>query len=336
MRALQKISSDPWDLQISEVKTPHLSDGEVLLRPQAVGVCGSDVHAARSDEGYEWLQPPLTLGHEVAGFISAAAPGLEPLVGRRAVVIAIDGCGQCPTCKRGDTNFCVARDCIGIHTDGGLAEYLAIQATRLFLLPEDSELSPTLAALIEPAAIALQAISRLEIDVAGSPLGVSGPGAIGLFSGLALLDAGAAVHMYGPPEGAEARMAFAKRLGMNIGRSEDSFVAEGWVEASGSAAALDAALQRLQLRSSIVVPAMFPNISGVDMNKIVRKGLNLHGTYGYVHANYEAAHQLIEKYQDKLSEMITIFQFEDSIEAIRRTSNAGLIKAVIVQKVKQH
>ncbi|WP_411730481.1 zinc-dependent alcohol dehydrogenase [Paeniglutamicibacter sp.] len=334
MFALQKVSSAPWDLRISDVQTPQLADGEVLLQPQAVGICGSDVHAARSDEGYEWLRPPLILGHEVTGLIAAAAPGLESLIGRRAVVIAIDGCGECSICRQGDTNYCEARDCIGIHADGGLAEYLAIPAIRLFLLPRDSELDPVLAALIEPAAIALQAISRLEMELAGAPIGVSGPGAIGLFSGLALLDAGASVHMYGPAEGAESRVAFAKRLGMHVGQQDDSFAAVGWVEASGSAAALNAALQRLGLHSKIVVPAMFPNLTGVNMNLIVRKGLSFHGTYGYVRSDYEAAHRLIQKYQGQLKEMITIFPFEDSIDAIERTSRAELIKAVILKDVK--
>lgn len=330
MFALQKVSSEPWDLQISEVKTPQLAAGEVLLQSQAIGVCGSDVHAARSDEGYEWLRPPLVLGHEVTGQIAATASGLESLIGRRAVVIAIDGCGDCPICRRGETNYCEGRDCIGIHADGGLAEFLAIPASRLYLLPEDSDLAPVLAALIEPAAIALQAISRLEMELSGAPIGVSGPGAIGLLSGLALLEEGASVHMYGPAEGAETRIAFAQRLGMQIGRQDDPFAAVGWVEASGSESALNAALQRLGLRSQIVVPAMFRNLTGVNMNLIVRRGMRLHGTYGYVRTDYEAAHRLIHKYRDQLQEMITIFRFEDSIEAIKRTSRAELIKAVIV------
>lgn len=334
MFALQKVSSEPWDLQISEVKTPQLAAGEVLLQSQAIGICGSDVHAARSDEGYEWLRPPLILGHEVTGLIAATASGLESLIGRRAVVIAIDGCGDCPICRRGDTHYCESRDCIGIHADGGLAEFLAIPASRLYLLPEDSDLDPVLAALIEPAAIALQAISRLEMELSGAPIGVSGPGAIGLFSGLALMEAGASVHMYGPAEGAATRIAFAQRLGMQIGRQDDDFAAVGWVEASGSEAALNAALQRLGLRSQIVVPAMFRNLTGVNMNLIVRRGLRFHGTYGYVRSDYEAAHRLIQKHKDQLREMITIFRFEDSIAAIERTSRAELIKAVIVLPAK--
>lgn len=336
MFALQKRSSTAWDLSVAEVQVPRLGAGEVLLQPQAVGLCGSDVHAARSDEGYEWLQPPLTLGHEVTGVIVEATPEHCDLIGRRAVVIAIDGCGTCEVCKSGATNYCVTRNCIGIHTDGGLARYLAIAASRLYLIPDDCGLEPSLAALIEPAAIAIQATKRLGLEFLGTSVGVSGPGAIGLFSGLALLDAGAEVFMYGPPEGAESRVAFAAELGMQIGSVDDGFAADAWVEASGSSSALNAGLERLKLRAKIVVPAMFPNISGVAMNQIVRKGLTLLGTYGYVHEDYEAAHQLIHNHQHELSRMITVFGFNDAVEALQRTSRAELIKAVVVQKENQN
>lgn len=332
MFALRKESNNAWDLQITEVDVPDLRPGEVLLESQAIGLCGSDVHAARSDEGYEWLKPPLVLGHEVTGSIVKTSGGNTHLVGRRAAVIAIDGCRNCEICEGGNTNYCSTRNCVGIHSDGGLATYLRIEADRLYILPQDCALEPTLAALLEPAAIAIQAVSRLEMDLQGKSVGVSGPGAIGIFSGLVLLRAGARVQMYGPAQGAESRMSFAKEVGMQIGGLGDECTVDAWVEASGAPAALNSALERLRLNARIVVPAMFPNISGITMTHIVRKGLTLSGTYGYVRADFEAAHRLIHDYQDELRRMITVFSFGDVVEALELTSRAELIKAVVVQE----
>lgn len=330
MAALRKRSSEPWDFGLEQVPVPVTSPGQVLVRSEAVGLCGSDVHAVRADPGYEWVQTPVTLGHEVCGTVhSAADADGQHLVGQRVVVVAIDGCGKCEQCKAGLGNYCSQRTCFGLHCDGGLAEYFVVESSRLW--PVGEHLEPAMAALIEPAAIALQALRVLDEDLSGVRIGVSGPGAIGLLCGLECVRRGADVVIYGPETGAEARLKFARTLGMRIGDpSGEREVADHWVEASGAGPALAGAVAALGLRGKIVIPAMFGRLPEVDLNQIVRKGLSLHGSYGYQRDDYAAAQSLIAEHRQVLNGMISEHSLQEAHSAMRLTERAELIKAVVL------
>ncbi|MEU3333218.1 zinc-binding dehydrogenase [Glutamicibacter creatinolyticus] len=330
MSALRKRSQGVRDFGLEQVPVPVPGPGQVLVRSEAVGLCGSDVHAVRSDVGYEWVRPPVTLGHEVCGTVVATADAAdEGLVGTRVVVVAIDGCGQCGECLDGRGNYCSGRTCFGLHGDGGLATYFIVEASRLWAVGEP--LKPALAILIEPASIALQALRVLDPDLSGQRIGVSGPGAIGLLSGLECVRRGADVVMYGPESGAEIRLDFARTLGMRIGDSIDSREpADHWVEASGAGAALCDAIACLNMRGKIIVPAMYGRLPELDMNQIVRKGLSIHGSYGYTREDYAVATQLVTAHREALDAMISVFPLDESIDAMGRTERAELIKAVVL------
>ncbi|PQZ97555.1 alcohol dehydrogenase [Arthrobacter sp. MYb224] len=330
MVALRKRSGTPRDVGLERVPVPVPGPGQVLVRSEAVGLCGSDVHAMRADTGYEWVPTPVTLGHEVCGTVLSAADAAgESLVGSQVVVIAIDGCGQCAQCLAGRGNYCAKRTCFGLHNDGGLAEYFVVEATRLW--PVGQGLEPALAVLIEPASIALQALRVLDADLNGVRIGISGPGAIGLLCGLECVRRGADVVIYGPESGAETRLDYARTLGLRIGDPEGAReAADHWVEASGSGGALAGAIAALGMRGKIVVPAMFGRLPEVDMNQIVRKGLSLHGSYGYIREDYAAASKLVAEHREALGEMFEVFALDQVVDAMCRTERAEIIKAVVL------
>jgi len=329
MDALRKRSSKPWDFGLERVPVPVPGPGQVLVRSEAVGLCGSDVHAVRADPGYEWVPTPVTLGHEVSGTVVSAADdsGLW-LVGRMVAVVAIDGCGNCPRCRAGQGNYCAQRTCFGLHGDGGLAEYFVVEADRLW--PVDEQLGPVLAALIEPAAIALHALRGLDSDLGGVRIGVSGPGAIGLLCGMECVRRGAEVVIYGPESGAEARLEFARTLGMRIGDpAGPGEPADHWIEASGAGSALAGAVAALVPRGKIIIPAMFGRVPEVDMSQVVRKGLSLHGSYGYEREDYAAAEALVASHREVLRSMVAEYSLQESAQAMARTERAEIIKAVV-------
>jgi L-iditol 2-dehydrogenase len=330
MPALRKRSSAARDCGLEQVPVPRPGPGQVLVRSEAVGLCGSDVHAMRSDAGYEWVPTPVTLGHEVCGTVVAAADAAgEGLVGARVVVVAIDGCGQCADCLGGRGNYCPDRTCFGLHGDGGLATYFVVEASRLWVV--DDLLEPAMAVLIEPASIALQALRVLDPDLRGQQVGVAGPGAIGLLCGLECVRRGADVVMYGPETGAEVRLDFARTLGMRIGDPVGPREpADHWVEASGAAGALTGAIASVGFGGKIVVPAMYGRLPEIDMNQVVRKGLAIHGSYGYNREDYAAATALVTERREVLEAMVSVFALDEAADAMGRTERAELIKAVVL------
>lgn len=330
MAALRKRSPAARDFGLEQVPVPDPGPGQVLVASEAVGLCGSDVHAVRADVGYEWVPTPVTLGHEVCGtVVSAADADGALLVGRRVVVIAIDGCGHCAQCRAGRGNYCPDRTCFGLHGDGGLAGYFTVEASRLWAV--DDALEPAAAVLIEPTAIALQALRVLDPDLRGQRVGISGPGAIGLLCGLECVRRGADVVMYGPETGAGTRLDFARTLGMRIGDPVGPRErADHWVEASGAGGALAGAIAALGMRGTIVVPAMYGRLPEVDMNQIVRKGLSIHGSYGYNREDYAAASDLVAGHREALKAMVSVFSLDDAVDAMGRTERAEIIKAVVL------
>ncbi|MSX13241.1 MAG: alcohol dehydrogenase catalytic domain-containing protein, partial [Actinobacteria bacterium] len=89
MRSLQKTGLGPESTFVTDLPMPTAGAGEVIMRVEACGLCGSDLHAWRTDPGYEWVKPPVVLGHEIVGTIIEVAPGVHGWnIGDRAVVVS--------------------------------------------------------------------------------------------------------------------------------------------------------------------------------------------------------------------------------------------------------
>ncbi|MCZ7437449.1 NAD(P)-dependent alcohol dehydrogenase [Micromonospora sp. WMMC241] len=130
MRAVRMTA--PGVLELTETPTPQPGPGEVLLRVGAVGACHSDLHILDAAAGM--FPTPMTLGHEIAGTVETAGPGVEGWSpGDRTAVYGIIGCGRCRACLRGEENRCRVNPLggIGLSRDGGLAEYVVVPASRL-------------------------------------------------------------------------------------------------------------------------------------------------------------------------------------------------------------
>jgi len=327
MRALRVQSLGGWDIRLDEVSVPEPGSGQLLVRSEAIGLCGSDVHACRGDAGYEWLTLPVTLGHEVAGKVVAQGSDVEDeWVGRRIAMVAIQGCGQCGVCTSGNGNYCPNRTCLGFHSDGGLAEYFVIDAARV--VPVSTETSATLAAMYEPVAIIQHTLDSFPTNLAGAKIGVTGPGTIGLLSGLECARRGATVTIFGRSEGDEIRLECAEQLGLIVGHETDEAF-DFWVEASGSEGGLNRAIGQCANRASITVPGLFGWLPEVPMNRLVRGGISLHGSYGYLIEHYQRAAEFVTDYEDRLQRMITVFSMNEAEQALRATAAGDVIKAVV-------
>ncbi len=111
-------------LQLCEIGKPVPGPGELLVRIEACGICGTDRHIFRGEFP---SKPPVTLGHEFAGIVEAVGRGVTDfLPGMRVTGNPNISCGGCEECRRGRVNLCRKLQAIGIHRDGGFAEYVCM------------------------------------------------------------------------------------------------------------------------------------------------------------------------------------------------------------------
>ncbi len=171
-----------------EVPDPRPGPGDVLVRVQAAGICGTDRHLFKGEFP---CAPPVTLGHEFAGKVIAVGDGVTLPLG---TVITCDpniACGACDQCLRGRVNLCTRHIAVGIHRDGGLAELAVIPSHRAIAV---SDLHAHLAAFAEPLACTLHGID-LGAPVPGERVVVLGGGVIGLLAVQLARNAGAEVTL---------------------------------------------------------------------------------------------------------------------------------------------
>ena len=166
---------------------PERGPGEALVGIEAVGICGSDMHAWHGHDPRR--VPPLILGHEACGTV---LEGDNP--GARVVLNPLVSCGVCRFCTEGRTNLCPNRDLIGMRRPGAFGERIAIPERNLIPVPEG--MGPAAATLTEPCATAWHALA-LAARAALRPLAEShalviGGGSVGLLGGLILKAWGAA------------------------------------------------------------------------------------------------------------------------------------------------
>jgi L-iditol 2-dehydrogenase len=176
------------DLRLTNGPTPTPATGEVLVKVTAAGVCGTDRHLYHGEFP---CTPPVTLGHEFSGTIVTSDDPTLPI----GAHIACDpniACHTCPPCLRGRPNLCTRLSAIGVHRDGGFAEFVAMPAHRAFTLP--SGLDPLHAALAEPLACTLHGTDLADIKP-GMRAIVIGGGVIGLMALQLLRASGASVMM---------------------------------------------------------------------------------------------------------------------------------------------
>ncbi len=168
------VCNEPGLLEYQDREYPGISTGAVLLKIKRIGICGTDLHA------YEGTQPyftyPRILGHELAAEI-ADANGTEGFTdGETITIIPYFNCGHCIACRSGKPNCCASIKVCGVHTDGGMVEYLSVPA---YSLVHGNGLSYDELALVEPLAIGAHSIRRADVRP-GEYVLVIGAGPIGL------------------------------------------------------------------------------------------------------------------------------------------------------------
>lgn len=168
--------NEPGRFSHSQTEPPHLSSPDnALVRVRRVGICGSDIHAFAGRQPF--FNYPRILGHELGVEVVEVGANVTLIkVGDHCAIEPYLNCGQCIACRRGKTNCCASLQVLGVHTDGGMREFIEVSARKLH---KSDNLTLDQLALVETLGIGAHAIQRADIQKEETIL-IIGAGPIGL------------------------------------------------------------------------------------------------------------------------------------------------------------
>lgn len=320
-------------------KPEKLRHGEVLVHPTAVGICATDIHIIEGR--FSAAQPPLVLGHEIAGLVIEIGPGVHRVkAGDRVTIDQVIGCGKCYFCRRGSRQFCKVGFELGITADGGCQDFLVVPQENVFVLP--SAISDEAGAILDMEVWA--AVSKCGVTTGESVL-VFGPGPAGMVACQVARILGAGRVILAGPDG--LRMRHAQKLGLadayvftdrenvpdRVMAETSGIGANVAIECAGSPEALTNALIAITLGGRIVLYGLHTTpFQSFDVNSIVLRDLVVYGALSNRYG-WEKVIELVSQGELLLDPLITHrFSFEEAPAAydFARQGSNGLIKAVIL------
>jgi L-iditol 2-dehydrogenase len=341
VKAFVKTGNQPGAASVEDVQVIRPGPGEVSLRVASCGICGSDVHAFRSDAGFEWIQPPITLGHEFSGTVESVGPGVTRVSpGDRVVAVAVQGCGSCEACRTGSTQLCPQRVAIGLARDGGMAEYAVMLEQHLVPVPEELDLA--VAALSEPLSVAVHAVNVRAQVQSGQRVVVSGPGPIGILCAMVARLNGAEVLLTGVGQDSEARLPAAERVGLETANLserpleehlQDSFgdyAPDVWIESSGSVGALGSAVESVRPGGTVGVVGLYAEEMRFSPTDAVRREISLLFSYSCNYADYQAALDLLGTGAIDPGPLLSKYPLGSAPEAFEAVGQGRTVKAMLI------
>lgn len=281
----------PNQLAIRDVPMPQPAAGELLVRVDSVGICGSDMHAYL---GHDERRPaPLILGHEAAGIVVSG-----PQEGRRVTINPLVTCMACPACLSGRENLCADRQIISMPPrEGAFAQYVAMPERNLVTVPDGVPFDK--AALAEPIACGWHAV-KLAHRALARPLGevsmlILGGGAIGVGAALSFRAMGGSDIVLVEPNA--ARRAFlCEAVGLDA--RDPAEVGDGRffdlvIDAAGFAATREVASQRAVPGGVIVHIGLGEAAGGLNIRRMTLQEITFIGTYTYTMTDFRETAQAI-------------------------------------------
>ncbi len=320
----QAVMTAPGEILIHEVEAPEPGEGEVLLRIQRIGVCGSDIHVYHGKHPYTGY--PVVQGHEFSASVEAVGPGVTGLkVGDKVTSMPQIVCGKCEPCLRGDYHICDELKVEGFQAPGCAQELWVAKAEKIIPLPDDFTYEQ--GALVEPVSVAVHAVSRAG-DIQGKNVAVLGAGPIGNLVAQVARSAGAKVLA---TDISDYRLDIARQCGLEnvVNPQKESFKDavrrvfgkqsfNVGFECVGVEATMTDAIENIAKGGLIVVVGVFGEKPRVDLGLVQNNELTLVGTLMYKREDYLKAVELI-----KSGEVITAplmskhYKMDEYLEAYR-------------------
>lgn len=343
MKALRRLRRSARAAEIQDVPVPAPGPGEVLLAVSHCGVCGSDLHAFLNHRGYEGFPEQFTFGHEFSGVIQNLGSGVSGWrAGDRAVVVSVQGCLEksCPYCGIGFSQLCRSRKIIGIHLDGGMAEYSVVNQKYLIRLPEGMDMLA--AALAEPLSVADHCVRDCAQVKKGELVVVSGPGIIGILCALVARLDGAEVAVVGAKTDDQLRLPVARKIGFATfvtGPGEPALteqlmarfgrLADHHVEASGASAAVISATDAVRPLGDITVVGLYADDVPLNLTRLVRNQINLKTSYVSDIPNYQRAIEMLHRGDIPVAELVRTYSLKEGLTAFADAEKQAVLKPIL-------
>jgi len=295
----QAVMTAPGKIMVHEIDPPKPGPGEVLLRIQRIGICGSDVHVYHGKHPY--TSYPVVQGHEYSATLEAVGEGVVDLKpGMKVTSTPQIVCGQCASCQRGDYHICDRLKVEGFQAPGCAQELWVTDAQKIVILPDD--FSYEQGALVEPVSVAVHAVARAG-NLEGHNVVILGAGPIGNLVGQVVRAAGAQVLI---TDLSNHRLDIAKQCGLSATfnaideslahASKRVFSSAGFdvvFECVGIEDTMTAAIANVQKGGKVIVVGVFGEKPKVDLGLVQDRELTLIGTLMYQRRDYEQAVELL-------------------------------------------
>lgn len=320
----QAVMTAPGEIEFRVVDEPQPGPGEVLLRIQRIGVCGSDVHVNHGKHPFTGY--PVIQGHEYSATVEAVGPDVSSVqLGSKVTAMPQIVCGNCPPCRRGDYHICDLLRVEGFQAPGCAQDLFVTSADKLIALPDNFTFEQ--GAFVEPVAVAVHAVTRVP-TVNGKNVAVLGAGPIGNLVAQVAHANGANVLI---TDVSDFRLSVAQECDIpNTSNSRAETLTEASARAFGSErfsialecagveATISAAVENITKGGTIVIVAVFGERPPVNLGLIQDRELTLTGTLMYRREDYEGAVRLMASGNVQTAPLETIhFPFELYREAYR-------------------
>lgn len=316
MQGLVKYARGQGHVEVREVEERPLDPGEVRIQVASAGICGSDIHILHDDIAIP-IRVPVVLGHEFSGRVVELGEGVDPVwLDRRVTAMpSVRICGACRYCRQGAYNLCISRQSMGYWHDGAFARTCVVPARCLWPLP--GQVSLRAAALAEPLACAVHAVSELTRVAAGDLVAIVGPGTIGLLCLQVVKAEGGAAVVCGLSKDA-GRLELARQLGADwtveveqedaagkVRGLSDGYGADVVLECSGSGGGVRLGLELARRQARYTQVGLFGRPIQMDLDLVAFKELVLTGSLGQKPTAWRRALRLMELGQVRTEPLIS-------------------------------
>jgi L-iditol 2-dehydrogenase len=313
MQGVAKIARGEGNVTLIEAPEPQAGSGQVVIEVKAAGICGTDLHIYHDEFPTE---PPVIMGHEVAGVVVETGPGvISWRPGDRVTSETYFSiCGHCQFCRDGFPNLCPQRRSIGSKANGAFTRYLLLPERNLHRLPD--HVDDHTGALTEPLACCVHALELTRVEP-GELAIISGPGAIGLLTLQVVKAAGARVMVLGT-DADSARLSVAAQLGadflVNVQQQDpaelvrdlsDGLGADVVFECAGAGASARTCLSLVRRRGRYAQVGLFGRPVDWDLEQVCYKELQVSGSNATVPSAWRKALALLAAGQVQMAPIIS-------------------------------
>lgn len=327
----QTVMSKPGKIEFKQVAAPTSSAGQVQIRVQRIGVCGSDIHVFHGK--HPFVSYPLIQGHEFSGVVAAIGEGVDNVsIGDKVTATPQEVCGQCPPCRRGQYNACEVLKVRGFQAPGCAQDYFVTEADKIVKLPDNFK--PEQGAFVEPVAVAAHSTGQID-GLNGKNVVVSGAGTIGNFVAQACKCRGAKKVLI--TDISDYRLDIAKQVGIDAvfnvkdqplaDAIQQEFGDDGFevaVEVAGVEASLASLISGVGKGGTVLIVGVYEEMPKVDMSVVCEHELTVKGSMMYRHEDWDQAVEWIASGELKTAPLDSKhFSFENYLLAYEFIKNEG-------------